>query len=251
MKKGADLTGGLYWHMRALVARQRLWAPFRAELDDWLTGWAPPVRSLLLVGPSAGWCLPDHFLARFDKLHAVDIDPAAQSFFRLLHGGALRRAGAELSWARRDFFADPVSVLAAYPDAAVLFCNVAGQRCVQVRDPVAVEAELSRLQGLLQGRSWASFHDLLSGKSGGKSGIAPASLHLPQHMGAHELLASCGLGGEWYDHLTGQLLPQTAPRRILPWRFNRGRLHLIEAGWVEGPGAVSENGPSAPTSTRC
>jgi hypothetical protein len=27
---------------------------------------------------------------------------------------------------------------------------------------------------------------------------------------------------------------QSAPRRILPWRFERVRVHLIEAGWVEG-----------------
>ena len=87
-----------------------------------------------------------------------------------------------------------------------------------------------RLQLLLQGRCWASFHDLLSGH---------ASLILPQRrlagrMEARDLIASYGIGGEWYDHSTGQLLPLSAPRRILPWRFERGRVHLIEAGWVEG-----------------
>ena len=230
MKTGADLTGGLFWHMRALVARQSLWAPFRSDLESWLAGWSPAGTTLLLVGPSAGWCLPDTFLTRFERLHAVDIDPAAQPLFRLLHGRSLRRAGVALSWAQADFFADPASVIAASPGAAILFCNVAGQRCVQLRDAGAVEAEMVRIQGLLRGRNWASFHDLLSGH---------ASLALPQRqlagrMDARDLIASYGLGGEWYDHSTARLLPQSVPRRVLPWRFERGRVHLIEAGWVEG-----------------
>ena len=232
MRTGADLTGGLFWHLRGCVARHGLWAPFRLELEDWLAGWSPSTRKLLLVGPSAGWCLPDSFLSRFDHVQAIDIDPAAQPLFKLLHGGALRRAGATLAWSRVDFFADPARILDAHPDAAVLLCNVAGQRCVQLRDPDAVEAEMVALRGLLQGRHWASFHDLLSGRVS----AAPPMRRLSRHVGPEELLASLGFGGEWFDHLTRQLLPPQAARRILPWRFRRSRLHLIEAGWVAGEG---------------
>ena len=230
MKAGADRTGGLFWHMRALVARRSLWAPFRVGVEDWLASWTPPSDELLLVGPSAGWCLPDAFLTRFARLQAFDIDPAAQPLFRWVHGGALRRAGAALSWTQADFFADVAGILAAHPAAAVLFCNVAGQRCIQTPDSQAVEAEMMRLQQLLTGRSWASFHDLLSGRA---SVVLP-SRPLAGRMDARDLIASYGLGGEWYDHSTGSLLPQGVQRRILPWRFQRDRLHLIEAGWVEG-----------------
>ena len=230
MKTGADRTGGFFWHTRALVARHTLWTPFRDEVEAWLSGWKPQQRKLLLIGPSAGWCLPDSFLTRFDQIDAVDIDPSAPRLFKLVHGRSLRRAGASLVWSDESFFADPARVLDAHPQAAVLFCNVAGQRCVQISDSAIVETEMLRLRALLKGRSWASFHDLLSGDSA----HAPAPRMLSRSMGAHELLSSYGLGGEWFDHLTGQLLPEDAPRRILPWRFKRERLHFIEAGWVEG-----------------
>lgn len=229
MKKGADRTGGVFWHMRALVARHTFWTPFRVEVEAWLASWKPSQRRLLLIGPSAGWCLPDSFLTRFDHIDAVDIDPHAPRLFSLVHGGALRRAGVSLAWSSADFFANPAAVLAAYPDAAVLFCNIAGQRCIQVADATAVEAEMLRLRGLLKGRSWASFHDLLSAKVS----VALEPRDLARSMDAYTLLSSYGLGGEWFDHLTGALLPEDAPRRILPWRFKRDRLHLIEAGWVE------------------
>ncbi len=220
--------------MRALVARRSLWRPFRAGVEDWLASWTPPCDDLILVGPSAGWCLPDSFLMRFARLHAFDIDPAAQTLFRLLHGGALRGAGADLSWTQADFFANLADILAAHPGAAILFCNVAGQRCIQISDARMVEAEMLRLQEQLKGRSWASFHDLLSGHSS----LALPHRHLAGRIDARDLIASYGLGGEWYDHSTGNLLPKGTPRRILPWRFQRGRLHLIEAGWVEGRGTI-------------
>lgn len=229
MKKSADRTGGFFWHMRALVARQSLWAPFRREVEVWLADWKPASRKLLLIGPSAGWCLPDSFLTRFDHIDAVDIDPSAPRLFGLVHGRALRRAGVSLAWSNASFFDDPASVLAAHPQAAVLLCNIAGQRCIQLRDPSAVEAEMLRLRALLQGRAWASFHDLLSANISD----APPVRRLSRAMGAHALLSSYGLGGEWFDHLTGALLPEDAPRRIMPWRFKRTRLHLIEAGFVE------------------
>ena len=229
MKKSADRTGGLFWHGRALVARRSLWAPFRREVEDWLADWKPASRKLLLIGPSAGWCLPDSFLTRFEHIEAVDIDPSAPRLFGLVHGRALRRANTSLTWSNASFFDDPAAVVGAHPQAAVLLCNIAGQRCIQLRDSAAVETEMLRLRGLLKGRAWASFHDLLSANTS----IAPPARKLPRAMGAHELLSSYGLGGEWFDHLTSELLPADAPRRIMPWRFKRSRLHLIEAGFVE------------------
>ena len=48
-------SGGLRWHGRALLRHKTLWAPFRAALATFLERWQPSTRSLILVGPSAGF----------------------------------------------------------------------------------------------------------------------------------------------------------------------------------------------------
>ncbi len=220
-----DITGGIAWHVRAFVSRNTLWAPFRQTLADVLARWKPPARRLLLIGPSAGWCIPDALLARFDEIHGVDIDRSAEFLFRRIHAQALH--GRRLTWDFVDFFSDPQSILAAFPDHAILLCNVAGQRRFHHVDWRSTEAEMAALRSFLSDRYWASFHDLLSGIAA--SDLSPLSL--PMRAEGADVLRQCGLSGEWFDHLTSSLLPIAAPRTILPWRFKRDRLHLIEAGW--------------------
>jgi hypothetical protein len=218
-----DATGGLRWHMRAFARRRTLWAPFRAALAQWLEGWRPGVDRLLLVGPSAGWCLPPSALARFAHVAAVDIDPLAQTLFRLNHP-ALR---ARLSWRLGDFFADPACVLSEHAGCAILLCNVAGQRRFHHSDWRACEAEMRALRDALSNRPWASFHDLVSGP--GSGALWPRAFEA--RPDGERLLRDYGLQGEWLDHLTADLLAPTAARMILPWRFKRDRIHLVEAGW--------------------
>jgi len=209
-----DLTGGLRWHMRAFARRAGLWAPFRFALAQWLETWRPNADRLLLVGPSAGWCLPTSFLARFSQISAVDLDPAARVLFGLNHA-ALR---GRLVWRTEDFFADRARILEEHADRAVLLCNLAGQRRF-------------RLRAALEGRDWASFHDLMSGPCA-FAPLWPRSLDA--RPDGERLLRDYGLDGEWLDHLTADLLPPAQARMILPWRFKRDRLHLVEAGWVAG-----------------
>jgi len=223
-----DFSGGLRWHLRALISRNVYWAPFRHALAEFLLRWGPPQNKLLLIGPSAGWCMPDALLARYDEIHAIDIDACARFLFRRVHAKPLRD-GCNLTWACADFFHDPQSVLAAYPDHAILLCNVAGQRRFHHAHWADAEVEIAALQGLLATRHWASFHDLLSGSC--SDNLSPLSL-TARGQGA-DVLRQYGLAGEWFDHLTAALLPENAPRMILPWRFKRDRLHLVEAGWSE------------------
>src|SRR5262249_44910225 len=172
--------------------RNRLWRDFRAELAAWLDGWQPGTDDLLLLGASAGWCLPDGFLDRFARVHAVDLDPLAPLLFRLLHG---RRA----SFERAALFAGADPPLRRHPGRAVLFCNVLGQRRFEQPDEDAVEAELAGLAARLAGHAWASFHDRLSGAA---TDLArpPEPFTCAGRIEPEALAQRVGATGEWLDH---------------------------------------------------
>ena len=218
-----DLTGGPVWHARALWRRVHLWKPFRKNVENFLASWPVHSRELLLIGPSAGWCLPEKFLRGFSIVHAMDPDPFAAVLFRLNHPRA--RIGA---WQRADFFVEGDAFLNRHPGAAVLFCNVLGQRRYVNRDIESVENEMRQIKLRLRGRDWASFHDLLSGFGEASSEIKVLKSALDQAT----LLSSLDLSGEWLDHLTGNVFARSQTRQIIPWRFAPGRVHLVEAGYV-------------------
>ncbi len=221
MSPRPDRSGGLNWHLRALARRGTLWRPFRDQLASFLARWQPLTRTLILVGPSAGWCLPPDFLTRFDRILAVDPDPWAKLFFRRIHPNA--RIG---RWIKGDFFAVAPDLLAGEPDAAILFCNMLGQLRFAGRDAEEADRLIAGITPLLAGHPWASFHELLSGETDMTPSIMP--LAGPPH---HEtLLKELGLSGEWLDHAAGHLLPKAMQRDIVPWRFAPGRLHLVEMG---------------------
>jgi hypothetical protein len=218
-----DLTGGPIWHLRAMWRRSHLWKPFRSNIDNFLNSWPVRERELLLIGPSAGWCLPEKFLRGFSIIHAMDPDPFAALLFRLHHPHA--RIGA---WHRNDFFVEGDAFLDRHPAAAVLFCNVLGQRRYVNRDIASAEEEMRQIKSRLRGRNWASFHDLLSGK-----GVAsPEVKELKTTLDQATLLSSLDLSGEWLDHLTGDVFNRSQKRQIIPWQFAQGRVHLVEAGYV-------------------
>jgi hypothetical protein len=226
-------SGGLEWHLRALRYRTRLWAGFRDELRGWLAEWHPAARDLLLVGASAGWCLPDAFLTRFQRIDAVDLDPLAPVLFRALHGRPLAAARTALRFERVDVFTRLPDLLACHPHHAVLFANLLGQRRFHRADVAATEAELAGVAARLTGRAWASFHDRLSGDARDLAGT-PHGFACAGALAPAALARRVGATGEWLDHLTTDVLPASATRRLMPWRFRPGRLHWVEAGWVAG-----------------
>ena len=225
-------SGGLEWHARALVRRRHLWAGFRRELADWLATWQPETRDLLVLGASAGWCLPDAFLARFRRIEAVDLDPLAPVLFRALHGKALAAAGTATGFARIDALDRLEPLLERHPGHAVLFANLLGQRRFHRRDADAVEVELAALGARLAGRRWASFHDRLSGRARDLD-RAPEAFACAGRLGSEALARRVGAAGEWLDHLTTGVLPEPVARRVMPWPLRPGRVHWIEAGWVD------------------
>ena len=219
----SDLTGGLRWHLRAMMGSLHLWRPFLAELRVWLANWHPQSDKLLIIGASAGWSLPDEFLTRFKEIHCIDLDGLAEPLFKLRHHH-VRRC---VSFSQRDFFAEPGACLSDFPDHAVLLCNIAGQRCFQLKNAQATLADLTALTARLQYREWASYHDLLSASATSDY----RAMEFKGRVDAATIISAFGLGGEWSDHLTGALLPEDWTRAIIPWRFSARRLHLIEAGF--------------------
>jgi len=163
-------SGGLRWHWRAWRS-QRQWQGTCEHMAQWLASVQPACDELLLLGPSAGWLLPSAFLARFKQVHCWDIDPLAPFLFAHRHGAALRAASVHWTYQRGDAWANLDALLAAHPQAAVLFDNLLGQ--LRFHGPsngseaaahvAAVERRISRLRRSLGGREWGSVHDLLSG----------------------------------------------------------------------------------------
>ncbi|MBI3556031.1 MAG: hypothetical protein HY074_07195 [Deltaproteobacteria bacterium] len=122
-------AGGLRYHWRALSHSKILWSPFRSAIGEWLEGWQPRERRLILIGPSAGYCLTPKLLARFDEIVALEPDPVARVLlpFRMKHP--------RLTLLSDSFFTSPdetvrlsglQQMLNSYPDSAVLFCNLLG-----------------------------------------------------------------------------------------------------------------------------
>jgi hypothetical protein len=240
-------TGGLGYHLGAL-RRRRAWAPFARNIARWLAGWSPTETELLLVGPSGGHCLDPMFLRRFARVVAVDIDPFAPWFFRWRMRDALR--GAQFEWDPRDhlspgphgFDVAPLrALLAAHPATAVLFCNLLGQLPLlgEDRDPAqdddappagSYEHFLRALPETLAGRSWATFHDRLSGNVAprGLDATKPAPWCTAEELVQRHYPMTDDDGLALRDHRTSALLPEV-PRWQFAWELAPGLFHLIEA----------------------
>jgi hypothetical protein len=245
---GPNRTGGLVWHVRALRSAAR-WQPTRAAIARWLEGTRFASRRLVLVGASAGWMMSTPFLARFDLIEAIDIDPLSAPLFAWRHGVNLKRRGVQVNWHRVDALECLESLLARWPDAAWLFDNVLGQQIYRHRDLDAVEAALSALARRLAGREWGSVHDWLSGPADPPD--PRAVLAAPQEpvavsaggfrMGPRELSAEAAgewllerlhAHGQWQDHRTAGVFPSGTEITLIPWEFRPGKWHWLQAGSV-------------------
>lgn len=243
-------TGGFGYHVRAWRYGDTLWAPFRRRVARWLAAWSPPESTLLLLGASGGHCLPLPWLARFTRVVAVDIDPWAPWVFRWRARAVLRRHGIHLGWDARDhlspsaqgFSLTPLrALLAEHPDAAVLFCNLLGQLPILGDDRApdssddeppegSYECWLRGLPAVLAGRSWATFHDRLSGT------VRPRALDEdhPVAWSSSEALVrdhyplTDDPDAALFDHRTNGLLPN-APRWQWVWQIAPETWHFIEA----------------------
>ncbi len=224
-------SGGPVWHWRALW-RQHRWKGFKAELANHLGAWRPTSRHLLLLGPSAGWCLPQHFLTRFETIEAIDIDPLAPALFRLNHGMALARSRTRLTFHRLNLIRAFDQILQTYPEHAILFSNMLGQHRFHDEDEIRAQSTIESFRDRLSDRHWASFHDRLSGSYPPGSAL-PITSSSFQAIDSETLATELGLSGQWLDHLTAHVLPAGTGRHLIAWPLLRDWLHIVEFGSVE------------------
>jgi hypothetical protein len=233
-------AGGLSYHLRALRFSERLWAPFRWPLGEWLLSWQPPEPTLVLVGPSGGYNLQPFLLERFERVVILEPDALAHWIFRYRLSRVPLERRPRLEFIQQDHLAfHPerlAPLLAELGPSAILFCNVIGQlrflldvddsrgpRTSSVKDAV---------RGAIAGRSWASFHDRVSGQLAPTIEEAVGSDH---RWSSSELIdAAYYAGGEavdaaLLDHDTGGFFPEHLPHVYFRWELEPGTFHLIEA----------------------
>jgi len=231
-------TGGLVYHARALRHRQALWRPFRGAVEAWLSAALPPSDELVLVGPSAGHCLPLEHLARFERVLLLEPDGFARFLLR-------RRLGVSHVTPRSDdLLVAPLlrgepgldQLLQTRPRAALVFCNVLGQLEFGLSggEHTAWRAAFRRrIWPALAGRPWASFHDRWSMDRAASEPALPVEVRFDrapsdEQLGA-ALFGDAGAAVEVLDHGTSDLFPETAPRRFFTWQLTPSALHVVEA----------------------
>jgi hypothetical protein len=204
-----------------------------------LLGWQPSESVLVLVGPSGGYNLQPFVFERFERVVVLEPDPIARWVFaRRLRKAPLERRP------RLEFIAEDhlvhhperlLPLLERLGQPALLFCNVIGQIQVLL-DIDAPSAEFARVKAAVHsaiaGRSWASFHDRVSGS------IVPSLENpavSPQRWSDDEVLSEAYYGSrpsedpELHDHLTEGFFPAEAPHTYFRWQLDRDSYHLIEA----------------------
>ena len=229
-------AGGFFYHLRALHGRGTTWRPFREALSAWLALVLPPSAELVLVGPSAGYCLTDEWLAGFERVVALEPDPVA----RWMLGRRLRRLGTRSTrFVSDDLLVEPLvrdapaldGLLETMPGAAVLFAGLLGQVCFLIDDARLERFRTAwqrRILPALEGRPWASFHDRVSG------GVPPRMTALrrvgPRLADAAVARLYSPEGGrvELGDHSTHGLFPERLPHVYFRWELEPGRNHLVE-----------------------
>ena len=213
-------SGGLRWHLTALRHRRRAWQPFCECVSRWLAGWQPARDKLLLVGPSAGWTLPEAFVQRFREVRVLEPDPLA----RLLL--ARRLAASRPHFDTLDAFAPGglAALRERYADHAILFCNVLGQLAPDEESA----AWCAELRATLAPLAWASWHDIASSA---RAIDAPDEQLVPAHTGFDALLGRFWRGGTLTASDHGSLtLAGGDSFRCVGWVLRPGQHHLV--GWV-------------------
>jgi hypothetical protein len=235
-------AGGLRYHLRALRYSQKLWQPFRWALGEWLLEWQPPETTLLLVGPSGGYNLQPFLFERFQRVVCLEPDPLARALFARRLAKAPLDARPKLEFVSEDHLLQQperlLELLEGLGSACVLFSNVLGQLRALLEVASSDAPELVRVRdgvhAALVGRSWASFHDRVSGFARPTfDGVVLTEARLSDEevvASAYEnsISATQLANTELLDHLTEGFFPENLPHAYFVWELGPGLFHLIE-----------------------
>jgi hypothetical protein len=235
-------AGGLRYHLRALRHSRSLWQPFRWALGEWLLEWEPPETTLLLVGPSGGYNLQPFLFERFQRVVCLEPDPVARAIFSRRLAKAPLDSRPKLEFVTEDYLIHRperlLELLDGLGSACVLFSNVLGQLRSLLEVSSSGAPELLRVresvQKALVGRSWASFHDRVSGFARPTfDGVVISDARLSDEevvAAAYESSVSATqlANTELLDHLTEGFFPADLPHAYFVWELAPGLFHLIE-----------------------
>jgi hypothetical protein len=231
-------SGGIIYHIKALKHHDSVWKPYKKRLESWLLEtWNPPSdQPLILIGPSAGWCLTQKFLDRFENVTAYDIDPLALFLLKKRFKHAIIRTCRQDAL---DIHANPAAealrvILRETPqNPSILFCNLWGQVFLDEKSESMLPRWRRELESILNGKNWASFYDRVSGEV--SPHVTIGNEHSSKSLTNQELIDRFygspnepRATTELLDHSTGGFFTDL-PRLHLHWELQPGRHHLIEA----------------------
>ncbi len=242
MTRWSNKTGGIGYHYLALRFRHNLWQDYLKFIQEFLFSlqWFSSSKSkkLLLLGPSAGYTLPTHWLKGFNEIQAIDFDPLAPFLFKQIHGPL------PIRWTKENFFSDSsqdwridrlLALRQSFPDHLWFFTNLIGQLPLTLKKMSLHKEEQwfhwrrDWHQVLLE-RNWISLHDIFSVPFGIRS-IAPFSQKW-QTVSKEELIQNVLKAREKAvvtDHLTHGLFPVQTRKELALWRIQPHQTQIIEA----------------------
>lgn len=237
MKTLLNLSGGLYYHLRAVRYSRGLWKNYSNSVTLWLKNWQTQKSKLIVIGASGGYCVNFSSLP-FEEMLVNEIDPLARYIFKKRYAGAKK-----VSFESRNFLSPEngkfraeklICWLESYPDYAILFSNVLGQLpALFAEEWKASGAEyLKNLFEYLKDRDWATFHDRVSLERG--VARLPHNLEVFFQESLRPIktpeLCSHFSGGQkaatFIDHETDDFV--SGPVRYFLWPLTPQKVHVIE-----------------------
>lgn len=215
-------------------------------MAKWLDSWKPKEKKLIIFGSSAGYSLAENFLQRFHEVQCVEPDFFARWLLQKRFPQIKFTFSRQYELLSQLEDKDWANFLLKNQETAFLFCNILGQlpflqKSSHQKFNDQIETKLTHLFKQLEGRSWASYHDVVSTTNRIRS-FAPATFFLNEaskENSFQKLLQQNFLDSEITitDHRTWSASCQTVTKNLLLtwWRMTPYRHHLIAFVSKESP----------------